>query len=219
MKLLVFGFPLFLCIFSAISWGVAKVKDLPFFRVDYVEVNGNAELDVTEMIGASIFDFSFDDLKVKYEDARTKLVGVRRMYPNTVVVKTERRSPFALLELQKRYIVDSEGYILGEASSLAGVETQPLPIIRVFSQRDPADAWRLKAKRVLKIVTLFAEELGGLHEVELYDDNLVVQTTKEIHLGHHRWLQKAERLSSIKWRKLGEYEIDLRFKNQIVVRK
>lgn len=219
MKLLALGFPIFLLIFGAISWSAGKLRNLPFFRVDHVVVEGSVPLDFTEMIGASIFDFSFDDLKARYEDGQTKILKMKRLYPSSIVVETSGRTPFAVLELHKRYVVDSEGYILGEASSLTDEETHPLPVIEVFSKRDPMEMWRLKAKRVLEIVTLFAEQLGGLHEVELYDDDLVVRTTKEIHLGQDRWLERIERLSSIKWRKLGEQEIDLRFKNQIIVRK
>ncbi len=219
MKLLVLGFPLFLLIFSAISWSAGKLKNLPFFRVDHVVVEGSVPTDFTEMIGTSIFDFTFAGLKAKYENEETKIVRMKRLYPSSIVVETSRRTPFAVLELRKRYVVDSEGFILGEARSLSDSEIRSLPVIEVFSKRDPMEIWRLKSRRVLEIVTLFAEQLGGLHEVELYDDDLVVRTTKEIHLGQDRWLERLERLSSIKWRKLGEQEIDLRFKNQIIVRK
>jgi hypothetical protein len=219
MKLLVLGFPLFLLVFSAISWSVDKLKSLPIFRVDQVVVEGSVPLDVGDMVGASIFDFTLDDLKTRYEDGQTKLVRMRRLYPSSIVVETSRRTAFAVLELQKRYVVDEEGYVIGEARSLTDAEIDPLPIIEVFSKRDPMEMWRLKARRVLRVVTLFAEELGGLHEVELYDDDLVVRTTKEIHLGQDHWLERIERLKAIKWRKLGEQEIDLRFRNQIVVRK
>jgi hypothetical protein len=219
MKLLVLGFPLFLLLFSAISWSAGKVRNLPLFRVDHVVVEGAVPLEFNDLIGASIFDFSFDDLKTRYEDEQTKIVRMKRLYPSSIVVETARRTPFAVLELQKRYVVDVDGYVLGDASSLSDDEIDPLPVVQVFSKRDPMEIWRLKARRVLDVVTLFAEELGGLHEVELYDDNLVVKTTKEIHLGQDRWLERVERLSAIRWRKLGEQEIDLRFKNQIVVRK
>ncbi len=234
MRLVLLGLPLFFLSLTAISWGMRKFKELPFFKIGEVVVEGNIEVDFSELIGKNIFDVDSRELRAKYENEKVKLVKVRRLFPGQVMVEVEKRKPFAILELGETYEIDSEGFILGKtgtegpAGRIPGAERKDLPVIRIFSvskdptERNTTEVWEMKSKEIMDIIHLFMGSLGGVKEIRLCDDDLVIETDfggKEIHLGQDQWMGRIKKLTHIDWRRSVGRVIDLRFKNQIIVRR
>lgn len=239
MKLLLLGLPLFFFILSAISWGVRKFKEFPFFEIHEVVVEGDAQIDFAELIGTNIFDLNSEEITAKCEDEKMKLVKVRRLFPSRVIVEVEERKPFAILDFQGVYEIDSEGFTLGKTDS----KRKGFPVIRILGfsknpvEQNAAGLWELKSKKVMDVIHLFMENFGPVKEIRLYDDDLVIETDfersrpqvqgtpqnssndKEIHLGPDQWMKRIEKLTHISWRQLDERDIDLRFRNQIIVKR
>lgn len=215
MKPILLGLPLFFLALSAISWGVRKFKEFPFFKIQQVVVEGDVEIDISELIGQNIFDLNREDLKAKYEDEKAKLVKLRKLFPSKVLMELEERKPFAILQLRKTYEIDSDGVILRETYS----KWKDMPVIRVSSARNLTELWELKSNHIMNIIHLFMKNFGGVKEISLYDDDLVIRSEKEIHLGQERWFERIEKLAYVNLEELSEYEVDLRFKNQIIVRR
>ena len=225
MRLLLLGLPLFFAMLSAISWGVKKVKDSPLFKIHEVLVDGDLEVDCGDLIGMNILDINSEVLRERYEDERVRLVGVRRKFPGRVVVEVEERRPCAILELEMSYEVDRDGYILretGRSSSQSTVDAdqKPLSVVRILTTRDRRGVWELYAEKIMDFLLGFTENFGDVDRLTLYDDDLVVKTRrKEIHLGHGRWTERLDKLTSVDLSQLDASRIDLRFESQVVVRK
>ncbi len=230
MKRFLFGLPLFLLSLIAVSWGVKKFKEFSLFEIREVVVKGNTEIDFAGLIGKNIFDIDTRDLKAEYENEKTKLVNVRKLFPGRVMLEVKGRTPFAIVELRESHEIDSEGFIMGKPRSknlpgaAPGVQRKNLPVIKVFSvskdsaKRSSAEIWKLKSKKIMDVIHLFIKDFGSVKEVRVYDDDLVIKSDKEIHLGRDRWIERIEKLTHISWTELDGYEIDLRFRNQIIVK-
>jgi hypothetical protein len=233
MRLLLLALPIFLLILSAISWGVRRFKEFALFEVQEVVVEGDVEIDFTELLGSSIFDLNREEIDAKCESQKVKLVNVKRLFPDRVMVEVKEREPFATLVLRRIYEIDAEGFILkGVDSKMKGA-----PLVRLFglsedaTEEKAAQIWKLKSKRVMEIIHLFLERFGSVNEVRVYDEDLVIEAgleqslssgfsrSKVIHLGQDQWTERLEKLIYINWKDLNEKEIDLRFKNQIIVKR
>lgn len=230
MRLILIGLPLFFITLSAISWGVKKFKELPFFKIHEVIVEGDTEIDLSGLIGKSIFELNPRKVKIDYENNRIRIVKVKRRLLGKVMVEVEQRKPYAILELQKTYEVDPEGFILRETSPKNPAERKNLPIIRIMDGGNPAQVWQFKSKKIMNLIRLLEDNFDNLKEVSLYEDDLVIKSClgecsrwsssngQKIHLGSDDWIRRIEKLNHINWKNLGRCEIDLRFKDQIIVR-
>jgi|GEM_PF-2271526 len=233
MRLFLLALPIFFLILSTISWGVRRFKELSFFKIHEVVVEGETEIDFTELVGSSIFDLDKEEIDKKCESAKVKLVNVKRLFPDRVMVEVKEREAFAVLHLRHIYEIDSDGFILTRVDS----EKKTSPLVRIFgvskdaTEENAVQIWKLKSKRVMEIIRLFTQRFGSVKEMRVYDDDLVIEAglgqsissgfskSKVIHLGQDRWMERLEKLTYIDWKELSGKEIDLRFKNQVIVKR
>ncbi|KPJ50170.1 hypothetical protein AMJ40_03635 [candidate division TA06 bacterium DG_26] len=211
MRLILLGSLLFLLILAGISWGVKKFKALSLFRIDEVELKGDVEIDVSPLVGRNIFELSVDEIRGRYETEQVKLVRAKRRFPRKVVIEVERRKPFLLLEHKKTYEVDVEGYILGPT------KRRDLPMVKLMGEEKPLEVWKARCRQVIDVVHLLRDD-SSLREMRLCENDLIVMADQKIRLGADDWTVKLRKLNHVNLEKLGTCEIDLRFRDQIVIK-
>jgi cell division septal protein FtsQ len=157
------------------AWvGVARVMASERLKVSHVKVRGNhflSEGEVRELVGLSgqenILTLDMQALKGRLraspwlEDAT-----VRRTLPDTLEIDIGERTPLALAEVDRLYLMDREGDLI----DLFGVRTAAydLPIVRGLKGLD-TDARRDRAQRAAAFLTDLAELQAEISEIQVDD--------------------------------------------------
>ena len=205
-----------------IAWFVLTI---PYFCVSKVEVKGEKRLSKDIILKwaaiprqSSIFRVNLGEVSERITLAsKVKKAEVRRVFPSTLLILIQERSPFAYLRKESHFWeVDEEGVIIGEA-----IEKQHLPLI-TGAGVSPDQAQKIEMG--VKILASFQGSGLPLSRIDIINENSIVghmeegprvYLTEDDHLGYLSYLPLVLADAKRGGRRI-KY-LDLRFTQQIVV--
>jgi cell division septal protein FtsQ len=229
---------------GALDSGGRWLHTAPRFAVERVEVAGQSQLSVDQVVAASGLTPGQNLFQL---DARRAVAGVEalpmvrraelvRAFPNRVTLLVEERQPFVLVHAGGLHGPAGEFYWVDEQGVLLGPETRAValdaPLVSAAGADDLAAAGRTPSERVAEgvalIRTLMRAQSSLLREISEVDvsrpEGLVLYTLDgiEVRLGREDWDDRLGRLGGV----LGQLRasrqsatsIDLRFRDQVVLR-
>ena len=205
-----------------IAWFVLTI---PYFYITKVEVKGEERLSKDLILKwaaiprqSSIFRVNLKDVSERMTLAsKIKKAEVRRVFPSTLLILIQERSPFAYLKKESRvFEIDEEGVVIGEA-----VEKENLPLI-TGAGVSPDEAQRIEMG--VKILASFQKSGLSLSRIDIINENSLVgylEKGPRVYLGEDHLLDYLSYLSLIlqdanKVDRRVKY-LDLRFNQQVVV--
>ena len=233
---IVLGAGLFL-VGSALS-RYARAFDV--FSLERIEIVGNHIVDSETVMRESGLEFGMGlgDLQPKNVEARLlgnpyfSKIRVGRSYPGTIRIAVMERKPIAYLSLESLYCVDREGVLL----PVVGPRGPDLPVITGLEQtRRPQLGGKVEAaevhvgtwivKRLHDSSYPLEDVISEVHFSATGDVDLIgVGGGAVVHLGNRDYGRRIAALAGFLSRApmregLAGYQyIDLRYKNQVVVR-
>ena len=233
----VFGFSLVLLVVGGtLLVQVLLASDL--FRVESIEVAGNTQMAVEDIIGLSDIkrgDMTFDlDLHLIgrkiAENPWVREAQVARIFPKQVVIQIEERQPRAIINLDLLYYLDERGEVfkvLGSGDSL------DFPVVTGFDRAELQLGSSENARQLKAIVALIDDlkqrEIFGLDQVsEIHREEgggfclYTYLGAVKIRIGRDAFSEKIDRLERI-YAKLEKRlpvldYIDLNVDERIIVR-
>jgi len=97
------------------------VTHSPYFNVDEVAMVGNKRISnealntwVGPIVGGNIFQLNLDEISQKLtEHPWVKSASARRAFPQAIHIELKERTPFAKIQLERMYVMDNYGVLLG----------------------------------------------------------------------------------------------------------
>ena len=227
---------------GALDSGGRWLLTAPRFAVERVEVAGQSQLSVDQVVAASGLAPGQNLFQL---DARRAVAGVEalpmvrraelvRAFPNRVTLLVEERQPFVLVHAGTLYWVDEQGVPLGPETRAVALDAPLVSAAGVSAAGadDVAAAGRTPSERVAAGValvrTLMRAQSPLLREISEVDvsrpEGLVLYMLDgvEVRLGREDWDDRLGRLSGVlgQLRASGQSatSIDLRFRDQVVLR-
>jgi cell division protein FtsQ len=229
---------------GALASGGRWLLTAPRFGVERVEVAGQSQLSVDQVVAASGLAPGQNLFRL---DARRAVAGVEalpmvrraelvRAFPNRVTLLVEERQPFVLVHAGGLhwpaggfYWVDEQGVPLGPETRAVALEA---PLVSAAGADDVAAAGRTSSERVAAgvalIRTLMRAQSPLLREISEVDVSrpegpvLYMLDGVEVRLGREDWDDRLGRLGGVlaQLRASGQRatSIDLRFRDQVVLR-
>jgi cell division protein FtsQ len=211
----------------------------PFFRVREIAVEGcrripqESLLSLIKMEGMpSLFTVSLKEVGKPLESHPwIEHVGVRKVFPNKIMIQIEERKPIAILQLEEPYYIDTKGVIFSSVGDEGEYDYPFLTgLAREVLDEDPAEAKNL-ITRGLEILKIAEKEKGSpldeiseIHMEKNYGIKCFTRTGGvELKMGWDHFEEKLERLSLI-WsdlqkRGISVASIDCSDLKRIVVRR
>lgn len=212
--------------------------DSRYFKVNEVRVENASRVAGEEIaalsdvrLGHNIFELDLPRIGRKIEENPwIKTAEVRRIFPRTVVIKVEERSPKAVINLDYLYYVDGEGEIF---KVLEANDSLDFPVITGLERKDLLERQDETQSRLREMVGLVGELTGrqvfGLQDVsEIHLDQtgeIVLYTCAggvPVRMGDGNYGDKLDRLERIygelKPRLRALKYIDLNVMDRIVVK-
>jgi cell division protein FtsQ len=223
------------------------VSHSPRFDLARIDIEGNHKVSEKEILGKAKIElgtniFHIDMKRIKdliREDERIKDVWVKRRLPNRILIQVKEKKPalwinlpeglFGLSQDQEIIPLEQEDFVrdLPVVTGLASLS--------VFGkQNQKAKAYKrcpnMKAKLILDFYqTLLVEDssfMETVSEISLGDDAslilYLIPWGTQVNMGKGNFREKSKRLKAIlQYEENSEYLacIDLRFKDQVVLRK
>jgi cell division septal protein FtsQ len=206
--------------------GVIYVRTAPRFDVQKITVSGLKHVRESEVlanagleVGANVFRVKLDQVREQVEQLPwVRYALVERILPDQIVIKIVEREPVGLARIRGEvYQFDAEGTVLdpdGSGSSF--------PILDGLRTGDKKNS--IKVGTYQRVV----EELGqaSLSEIHINDSGEVTVVSASdplvINLGggdfRNRWRRYLQLKAQIQQQYPEAVRIDLRFKNQVIVR-
>jgi cell division protein FtsQ len=210
-------------------------------KMDRVVVEGASILPVKDVVAlariqpkSKMSDIDLYDVRKRLlQQPFVKTAVVNRLYPGTVSIRIEERTPIALLSGGQLRYVDAEGMVLPYVNSavtvdipaISGVDgLQAAEIGKVAQQKDLAEAISIlqTAQKVDSTVYHFISEVDMQNgrDVILFSSDVVIQ----IYLGRGDFAKKLVTLQAFwsNFAKNADVEkvksLDLRYDDQVVVK-
>ena len=97
------------------------VTHSPYFNVDEVAMVGNKRISnealntwIGPIVGGNIFQLNLDEISQKLtEHPWVKSASARRVFPQAIHIELKERTPFAKIQLERMYVMDNYGVLLG----------------------------------------------------------------------------------------------------------
>lgn len=212
----------------------AALRTNPYFAVKELRIRGAGPLlshdEIFTWLGidehVAIWDLPPVRVKRRLEaHPLVAEVAVHREFPDRFEIEVRERRPTAIAVLDQLYYVDREGALLRPLSPRYNPD---FPVVTGLAPDTPSGYRSFALRRAQRLLRLCERMscLGGLSEVHLDPQRGVVAypvaQRVEVVLGWGSWrlkLQRAERTLEA-WRGRGGQlaRIDLRFRNQVVLR-
>lgn len=207
----------------------------PLMKVNRIEVSDTFYVNKDELVtmlkdikGKSIFQISLAEVTEKLkEHPWIKDVSIRRELPSTLIINLVERIPALSVHSNgKEYLVDEEGFILG----LNQGDVPDLPVVYGLDIKELNTGERIEdqgfhASLAIKkelSYTPWIDSTSFWIEVENKKDIILHLKGFRIKLGNGDYREKLYRFHAIiedlKKRDVKYREIDLRFKDQVIVR-
>jgi cell division protein FtsQ len=207
-QLLLVSFSLFIG-----HWVYVHLLEDPFFRMREIEVKGcrriaqETILALTQVKGMpNLFSINLKEVAKSLESHPwIDHVGVRKVFPNKILVQIEERKPIAILQLEELYYIDTQGIIF---SPVGDRDEHDYPLLtgltRQFLERDPAKAKSLMMKglELLRIAEkekgFFLQEISEIQMEKNFGIKCFTRTEGvEVEMGWDQFEEKFKRLSLI----------------------
>lgn len=224
---------------SLILWsGYYLLERVPAFQVSKILIRGTEQCnpkDIEKFTNSTynrcIFKIDLPNLHRKIKSIGwVKTVSVRRVLPNTLQINIQERVPFGIIRADQHYLVDNEGVVI---APIQNQKPWNLPLITGMSEERLLASKRVNspslhsALEILKLMQdLKVKWLSEVLEISCENQENIVLYNKnrdrEIRLGLNNLQEKVIYLQTIwddiKTRVSGIEYIDLRYKNQIIVK-
>lgn len=227
-----------LAVLGAQSVGVHWMLTTPRFSIAGVDVRGASRVPVERILeiagitpGTNLWRLDTDAVVARLE--RLPEIGradVIRELPNRVTVLVEERRPFTLVHGNWLHWIDEEGHVLG-------VERQavvpPVPVITGLSEDEvvtmrtaPSPKARAAIALIRTLLRAGSPLVAEISEIDMSRrEGPVLYTVDgiEIRLGAEEWEERLARLegvlAQVASEERGVSTIDLRFRDQVVLKK
>ncbi len=222
-----------LLIFICYWGGSYLLEKIPAFHLATISKNGLKHCDpqeieqfTDEILGKCIFKIDLTDLFNRIKTIGwVKDVSIRRVLPNSLTISVQERVPLVMLETDQLYLIDREGVIISPAED--GVWKLPIITGLSLKEKNAGTSSLCSVLSALELIQDFKVKwLSEVSEISMEDpENIIFYNKKkdhEIRLGLNNLQQKVIYLKTIckdiQFRVTGIEYIDLRYKNQIVVK-
>ena len=224
------------CLYGIFA-GYRFATDSPYFAVNKVTWVGNQHLSVEELapwggpvVGGNIFRVDLGGISQKLaKHPWVQAASIRRVFPQGLYINISERIPFARIQLDQVYMMDSDGVLLGpEEKKFYG-----LPLLTGIAVKNPTPGHNVANKDV----TSGLKAMYDFNQLPIFEENPIDMVHIRNHsrmtfLTHNRDLEIHMRMNTVsdsfKNLKLaldaisGEKGtlsyIDLSFKNKVVVK-
>jgi cell division protein FtsQ len=152
------------------------LRDHPTFHVTTVRVYGAERVPQQELIQLAQIARGTSLLRLNVERVRARIMQhpwirdtlVRRVYPNELEVIVYERRPIAILDSGPGYVIDGEGYVLGQATP---AELASLPRLATRSELAPRSSTPLTEPAVKAGLRLLAQA----HDSAFFRNSTITQ--------------------------------------------
>jgi len=223
---------------SAVAGGVRWLLTAPRFAIAGVEVRGVSRVSAERVVEAAGIPARANIFRIDPATVTARLqtvpeilrADVIRELPNRVTILVEERRPFTLVSNGTLHWLDEEGRLLGEEPHAVAPN---VPVISGLSEAELA-ALRTepgpKARAALTLIRSLLRSgsalVGEISEIDMSGrEGPVLYTVDgiEVRLGAEEWEERLARLAGVLEQigRTGEgvTAIDLRFRDQVVLRK
>ena len=185
-----------LLFFGAVAAIAAAVFYLPFFKVQSISVVGNSYVPTADICriagiyrGQHLLQVETDTAaRTLTKDLRIEQAGVRRVFPNGIMIEVEERRPVAAIACEYGFLdLDRQGMVLNAHKQR---ESGSIPLLTGVTAQDRYIGDRVEEETVqaalLYLSGLDEGELGQIVELRLSDPAKVVGCTVnavEIRIG------------------------------------
>jgi cell division septal protein FtsQ len=202
-------------------WAPKILRHMDFFRVRHVEVVGATYLDPGEILtrlrvdtSASVWDGTDDMLARVASHPLVSVVTIGRKLPGTLVVRIIEHAPVALVPGQTGFkAYDERAIALPIDPTLADVDV-PILFARDSVMLRLLGAVRTRAPGLYARMSEIRKDPQG--EITFVLDSLPVRTFSDVTLQRLTDLEVVER--DLARRRLRVTELDLRYRDQVIVR-
>lgn len=214
--------PFFLLVLTLITFGIQRgvtaIKRSSFFKIEEIEIDGDSILNTDSLQnrldknkGVSIFEVDEESLR---ETLGSKVsLSIKKVYPRRLIVKVKKKEPVALLN--GVFEVDEDGYILGRGKQ----NHLPVLLLSLSNIRVGEKVESNTLSDELLIMGVLQKSGFRVIKIEMDESGISVLTEGgKILFGFGDLERKLYNLKTISDEVKEKRVIDLRFKNQIVIR-
>jgi len=224
---------------SGVAGGVRWLLTAPRFAIAGVEVRGVSRVSAERVVEAAGIPARANIFRIDPATVTARLqtvpeilrADVIRELPNRVTILVEERRPFTLVSNGTLHWLDEEGRLLGEEPHAVAPN---VPVISGLSEAELAalrtDEPGPKARAALTLIRSLLRSgsalVGEISEIDMSGrEGPVLYTVDgiEVRLGAEEWEERLARLAGVLAQigRTGEgvTTIDLRFRDQVVLRK
>ena len=187
--------------------------EAPFFRVREIEVEGCRKIPRETILSLAKVEGMPNLFTVSLREVAKPLeshpwidhVGVRKVFPNKIMIQVEERKPIAILQLEESYYIDTKGVIFSPVGDRDEYDYPFLTgLTRQLLDRDSVEAKSLimKGLELLRIIERekgsFLQEISEIHMEKNYGIKCFTRTEGvEVKMGWDHFEEKLRRLSLI----------------------
>jgi cell division septal protein FtsQ len=212
----------------ALFFAISYMGAAPRFEVKKLSVSGLRRVEENQIIakagfgvGANVFKVNLPQIRKRVEELQwVRYAIIQRVLPDQIIIKVIEREPIGLARIQGEiYQFDIDGKIL-DPDPIRGSSFPILDGLRADSEKDNLPKV-LTYKKIL-------EELGpnSLSQVHINASGEVTVVSSsdpfQVNLGatefRNRWIKYLQLKPQIQQRYPLAVRVDLRFKNQVIVR-
>ena len=224
------------CLYGIYS-GYRFMTHSPRFNINEMNLVGHQRLSTEDLtswigptIGKNIFQLDLNEISKKLaKHPWVQSASARRVFPQGINIEIKERTPFARIKLDKLYIMDNYGILLGKETS----NITKLPLITGIKAKNPAPGNNVADKEIIRGLKI----MYYLNRLPMFKENptdtmrirgqyKITFATKnrgmEIHMRPEMTQENFKNLMLV----LGTIEesgknlsyIDLSFKNKIIVK-
>ena len=204
----------------AISWDKLEIKDINI-SCENQAIKNNVQDIIEDFTFGNILLFDSNNLQETIESlTRVKNVIIRKIFPLSLDISIEERKPFAVLQKEFLFVIDTEGVIVSR------LEAHNISLPLLFDESNFKDYYREKidlARECLENMTL--EERQNIEILNL-SENLNVKVKMRdsftwLVLGNNNFGENIRRFQAEKTylERYGDLEyVDLRFQDRFFIK-
>ena len=211
----------------------------PSFRVRDIQIRGCGKIARESLLSLASIEGMPNLFTVRVKDIGRRLeshpwiegVGVRKIFPNRLMIEVQERKPIAIIQLEDLYYIDAKGVIFARVEN---GDRYNYPIMtglnREALDREPEETKRSITKAMELLLMAEKERVDPLEDIsEIHLEKIfgIQCFTKaggvRVDMGWDDFGEKLKRVSTV-WadlqkRKISAVSIDCRDPNRVVVKK
>jgi cell division septal protein FtsQ len=210
----------------------------PSFRVRDIQIQGCGKIAKESLLSLAslegmpnLFTVRVKDIGKRLESHPIEAVGVRKVFPNRIMIEVQERKPIAIIQLEDLYYIDAKGVIFARVGD---GDRYNYPIVtglnREALDREPEETKQSITKAMELLLMAEKERVDPLEDIsEIHLEKIfgIQCFTKaggvRVDMGWDDFGEKLKRVSTV-WadlqkRKISAVSIDCRDPNRVVVKK